>query len=617
MADIDLSNPVESMMYGERSVGETIAYTDETKKNEKSFITGVKEDIAAVKSLVNLVTEVGTSVVKGDTSINDVIAAGKAVTSVSGTVRKNTAYINDHRNSSGQVTLSPEEHFIEDGDPDGKIKQHLNMFDRERNEANDYFAKVEDHFTYDVNGTNFGDESNYEESATYSDGTRKFTGSTTLIDKSDPETKEIAEKGLDTYDQRTYNLNNRTGKDYPSPLSPLRPFTSTDPVYAHKSIFSSYNRTLLPVADAEFRKGFKHIMISRPECYIMWNGKGLSQQAENDSDFNSSYSRLPHICELLSPSYIVGGKLSGTLNDKIVCNWNYLLSNMISNFGGDYKTAINVKDGMTKSIEGHTILPGGTLDSTQGGTLSITFKETKKLEVYECLKLWMLYIHKIRKGIFAPSYNGYMYDNTYLSKSTVNENYPIYLPYDRALDYCCSIFQNITNESMDQILYWDKWYGCYPIEATLNGINGDTALISGPLTVTATFRYQYKSPPCRNINLIEFNYNAGLTDHIGHAIKEASDVQRVANHITSDNLNGVPNYIGPLDLWTGTPYIVMGRGYPNRISKTIKNVNDVWIPHLRFAHCGDDTINGYANVSLTKSLNSAVTSKGDYLVTSS
>lgn len=607
MADIDLSNPVESVMYGEHSIGETVAYTDETKKNDKSFITGVKENIETAKSFVNLVTDVGTAVIKGDVSIKDVAIAGKAVTSLSGTVRKNQEHIAEVKDSSGQVTLSPEEHFIEDGDPDGKVKQRLNMFKRERNEADDYFAKVEDHFVYDVNGTSFGDESDYSEASTYSDGSRKFTGSTTLIDKRDPVTKEIAERGLDTYDQRTYNLSNSTGNDYPSPLSPLRPFTSTDPVYAHKSIFSSYNRTLLPVADVEFRKGFKHIMISRPECYIVTNDGDLSQQAAYDSDFNSSYTRLPHICELLSPSYIAGGKIAGTDSNGVVCNWNYLLSNMILSFGGDYKTAINVKDGMTKSIEGHTVLPGGTLDSTQGGTLSITFKETKKLEVYECLKLWMLYIHKIRKGIFAPSYNGYQYENGYLSKTNVKADYPIYHPYDRALDYCCSIFQNITNESMDQILYWDKWYGCYPVEATLNGINGDTGLISGQLTVTATFRYQYKSPACRNINLIEFNYNAGLVDHIGSPVV-SSNMTRVANHMTSDDLNGVPNYIGPVDLWTGTPYIVMSKRNPNKVS--VSN-NVLWIPHLRFAHCGDDAINGYANISLTKSLSN---SDSDYLV---
>jgi hypothetical protein len=273
---------------------------------------------------------------------------------------------------------------------------------------------------------------------------------------------------------------------------------------------------------------------------------------------------------------------------------------MISSISGDYKTSIRTKEGMTKSIEGHTVLPGGTLESTHGGNLTITFRETKNLEVYECLKLWMLYIHKIRKGIFAPSYNGYQYENSYLGKSTVNANYPMYHPYDRALDYTCSIFENITNESMDKILYWDKWYGCYPIEATLNGIDSSTNAITAPLTVSATFRYQYKSPPCRNMNLIEFNYNAGLVNHIGEPVTQ--NVSCVANHIVSENLNGVKNYMGPLDLFTGTPYIVLGKEPKNLVSHSLKDdVGGLMVPHLRFAHCGDDTINGYANINLTRS----------------
>ena len=281
---------------------------------------------------------------------------------------------------------------------------------------------------------------------------------------------------------------------------------------------------------------------------------------------------------------------------------------MISTFSGDYKTSISTKEGMTKSIEGHTVLPGGTLQSTQGGTISITFRETKRLEVYECLKLWMLYIHKIRKGIFAPSYNGYMYENSYLPATTVKADYPMYHPYDRALDYTCSIFENITNETMSQVLYWDKWYGCYPIEATLNGIDSSTNAVTGPLTVTAVFRYQYKAPACRNINLIEFNYNAGLVDHIGHA-KTIPDTE--PNYLVTEEINGVHRYMGPTDLFTGTPYIVMGRGPQNLVTKGFDS-NRVWVPYLRFAHCTDDDINGYMNISLTKAVKNE-----DFLVTSS
>ena len=561
---------------------------------------------APAKMVVNTVTGAIEEMNDVVTGIKTGIAVGKVVLETSNTIRENQKNKDDSYGPQNikhldTKELEPSDHFIIN-DP---------AMVRERDFADDYFATPEDHFTYDVHATEFGEESDHKENALYSDGTPKFSGSSTLVNPTgDLEKALIAEEGYDYWDTFRYNYEElqRRDKRYPSPLSPLRPFTSTDPVYAHKSIFSSYNRTLIPIADAEFRKGFKHIMISRPECYIMWNGKGLSQQAEYDIDFNSAYTRMPHICELLSPSYIAGGRLEGTTGSGVLCNWNFLLSNMISTFSGDYKTSISTKEGMTKSIEGHTVLPGGTLQSTQGGTISITFRETKRLEVYECLKLWMLYIHKIRKGIFAPSYNGYMYENSYLPATTVKADYPMYHPYDRALDYTCSIFENITNETMSQVLYWDKWYGCYPIEATLNGIDSSTNAITGPLTVTAVFRYQYKAPACRNINLIEFNYNAGLVDHIGHA-KTIPDTE--PNYLVTEEINGVHRYMGPTDLFTGTPYIVMGRGPQNLVTKGFDS-NRVWVPYLRFAHCTDDDINGYMNISLTKAVKNE-----DFLVTSS
>jgi len=609
--------------------GSVINFGEDVVKNSTKFIANgvntvvdatervVDRGVDIVQDAVNVVTAPAKKVVDTATGlvkeIDDVvtgiktgIAVGKVMLETSNMIRENQKNADDSYGPQNikhldTKVLEPIDHSIIN-DP---------AMIRERVQVNDYFASPTDHLTYDVHATEFGEETDNEKYALYSDGTPKFSGSSTLVNPTgDMEKALIIEEGYDYWDTFRYNYEDlkRPDKRYPSPLSPLRPFTSTDPVYAHKSLFASYNRTLLPIADAEFRKGFKHIMISRPECYVMWNGSGLSQQAEYDQDFNSLYSRLPHICELLSPSYIAGGRLEGTTGSDVLCNWNFLLSNMISSFSGDYKTSISTKEGMSKSIEGHTVLPGGTLQSTMGGTLTITFRETKKLEVYEFLKAWMLYIHKLRKGIFAPSYNGYMYENSYLPASTVNEHYPLYHPYDSALDYTCSIFQNITNESMSQILYWDKYYGCYPIEATLNGIDSGSPSISGPLTVTAVFRYQYKPPACRNINLIEFNFNAGLVDNIGHA-KAKPDVE--PNYLVTREINGVHDYMGPVDLFTGTPYIVMGRGSQNRVSKSREN-NDIWVPYLRFAHCTDDDINGYMNISLTKSV-----STEDYLVTSS
>lgn len=495
-----------------------------------------------------------------------------------------------------------------------------------------YFASVSDHMYHDP-GVNFNEKDQLYEDVKvgsvdnelyeslkgsphsyYHTGKKKFVGSATMVNSEEnPVKQQILETSLSDYDKKLFNADfTGDGKKDP-PLSPLRPFMSLDPGkdgksidLAHKSIFTSYNRTLLPIADVEFRKGFRHVFFNRPECYIMCDrGTRLSEQAEHDPDFTSSYSRMPHICRLLSPVYLDGTYF--TSND-IQSNWNYLLCNRIINISDDFKTSISVKENVTKSIEQHTVVTGGTLESTQGGTLSITFRDTKNLEVYEFLRLWMLYIHKIRKGTFAPSYNGYMYKNEFLpfneKTQTINvNNASIFLhPYDRALDYAASLFQLLTNESMFKIIHWTKWYGLYPIEATLNGLNSDhSSMLTGEATVSAVFRYQKKEID-KNLNLVEFNYNAGLCDHLGRPLlKYMSNASSVTNELIIDNPDEtgketgyIKSYIGPNDLFTGTPYIVLGSSPANSIDGT-----DALVPYLKFSGIDDVQINDVINVSLT------------------
>ena len=512
---------------------------------------------------------------------------------------------------------------------------------KERNDTEEHFASVSDHMYHDP-GVNFnekdllyedvkvGSESNelYESlkgspKSYYHAGKKKFVGSATMVNsEQNPIKEEILKTSMSDYDKKWFNSDfSDAAKDKDPPLSPLRPFMSLDPGkdgraidLMHKSIFTSYNRTLLPIADVEFRKGFRHIFFNRPECYIMCErGNRLSEQAEHDPDFTSSYSRMPHICRLLSPVYL---DKSYFTSNYIQSNWNYLLCNRIINISDDFKTSISVKENVTKSIEQHTVVTGGTLESTQGGTISITFRDTKNLEVYEFLRLWMLYIHKIRKGTFAPSYNGYQYQNNFLPFSESNESIDItsenyYHPYDRALDYAASLFQLITNESMFKIIHWTKWYGIYPVEATLNGLNSDhSSMLTGEATVSTVFRYQKKEID-KNLNLVEFNYNAGLCDCLGRPLsKNLSNASYVSNELIIDKpdvediinkpAGYIKSYIGPNDLFTGTPYIVLGSSPANSIDGT-----DALVPYLKFSGVDDVKINDVINVSLTSRTNAS------------
>ena len=93
-------------------------------------------------------------------------------------------------------------------------------------------------------------------------------------------------------------------------------------------------------------------------------------------------------------------------------NFNYLLSNRVMGLA-PAGTTISHDESVQKSIEGFTVQPARLLTSAQGATIDLTFRDTKTLEVYNCLRLWMLYMYKTYKGILAPSYNGYHIQNSY------------------------------------------------------------------------------------------------------------------------------------------------------------------------------------------------------------
>jgi hypothetical protein len=244
------------------------------------------------------------------------------------------------------------------------------------------------------------------------------------------------------------------------------------------------------------------------------DGVVLSEQCTNDEDFQSSFMRMPHISMLLSPSYVTG---TVGYNGTIPHNWNFLLSNMVQGMGNT--------DEKLNLIESTSFqLPSGTLDSIKGSTISLTFNETRNLDVYEFIRMWILYIYKVARGYLLPSYNGYQYKNAFTTESTNSQKFRVtekttkFLhPYDRALDYPCSLFNFVTDETGCKIISWEKYFGLFPISVSLkmeNQKNGPITSTEG-LQVTAEFAYQYREQN-RNRTFIEFNYNAGICDRHGN-----------------------------------------------------------------------------------------------------
>lgn len=391
-----------------------------------------------------------------------------------------------------------------------------------------------------------------------------FSGSTTNVNPTnDPEKEKIIKFGLNEYEEERL----KEAGDFRPPLSVIHPFTRMLDIKNRNdhqiANLTSFNRYHLPIADLEHRKAFRHVFFTRPECYVCCSEGGkvkLSQQAEYDEDFNASYSRMPYISKLLSPIYVTGTfGASGISQD----NFNYLLSNRCMGLTPSGAT-LSTQETIGKSVQGYTIIPGMHYEGRQGSTISVTFRDTKYLEVYEYIRMWMLYIWKIKYGIFAPSFNGYKYSNGFPDmggndKIKVTE-VPHIHPLDRALDYTCSMFDYINDETDTFPKYWCKYYGMYPTDVQIEGLsNSNNDALKDEMSVSVTFKYSYKIENTVK-TLMEFNYNAGICDNVGQPTSEGSGVLKISNQFAySSNPDSkfMKSYVGPGAPFVGTPYVVL------------------------------------------------------------
>jgi hypothetical protein len=481
----------------------------------------------------------------------------------------------------------------------------------------DYFVKrKEDHFIRDISQGIQGEATKgaymnpdaevkkigYVDKSPDPNEVAVFSGATTHVNPfDDPVKKEIMQNGgLSRYLEETARAK-ELGTYSKPPISPIHPFhrmnSKENPHTADEAIFKTYNRTKLPIADIEWRKGFRHIFITRPECYLM-GGSGASadfcEQAVNDEDFGSAITRMPHIIKLLSPWYV-----SGSLTDDILdANWNFLLSNRVQGLSVA-ATSMTINDSVGKSIEGFTITPAMHVESRQGSTLDLTFRDTKNLEVYEYLRLLMLYMYKRKKGIFIPPYNGYQIQNDFIKDIPESGNpltgaqYTRYHPYDRALEYCSSLYDIVTNESGTKILYWCKYYGIYPTSVSPSLSNDNNGPIT-ELTTSATFKYHYRLENTNKV-LVEFNHDAGLVDDVGN-IKQGTIANSMPFLLREAHDDPVmPKYIGAAGMFTGSPYIVMAKTQTDPFSRS----TPIYTPNLRFTNLKDLDLNGNINIGIT------------------
>ena len=129
------------------------------------------------------------------------------------------------------------------------------------------------------------------------------------------------------------------------------------------------------------------------------------------------------------------------------------------------------------------------------------------------------------------------------------------------------------------------------------------------MTVTVTFRYQYKLENVTR-SLVEFNYNAGVCDNLGR-VKE--DVKISHPFLLQDKPTNyiLPYYLGAAGAFAGTPYVVLLANNKDLTGDT--DSGKTIIPSLRFSPLTNDTgLDARVNMGLTNvANNSAMLARSD------
>lgn len=271
--------------------------------------------------------------------------------------------------------------------------------------------------------------------------------------------------------------------------------------------FYMYNRFKTPDINLAPTKLFTHIFFTRPDLYLLDGPNSIATQAKNHTDSALMWRQYPELFKLLT--------------DRSRCNddnnFNMLLSNQVMSFHlNDEK--LNVREAGSNWVK-QPIMYGDSWSGRGPDTFDCQFLETSELSVINLIKLWITYIDNVSSGVWSPNYG---------NKCHV---------FDRALDYAASVYVFKVGEDGEEVKYWSKYYGVFPINTGVSSLSWDNGEDPGK-AINPTIEFQYSRKKDRSpITLLEFN--------------DVASIQGTQEWIPAYN----PNMNHTDHPYVGTPYI--------------------------------------------------------------
>lgn len=284
-----------------------------------------------------------------------------------------------------------------------------------------------------------------------------------------------------------------------------------------------YNRFKTPDINLAYNKTFTYVFFTRPDLNLLNYRGGANNQVKNHSETAMLWRRNPDLFKLLTDY-----KRCKDNN-----NFNMLLSNQVTSFDIQDEQLSTVEAG--KSWNSYEMIYGDEYSGKGPGEFTCNFVETSDYSIINLLRLWITYIHNVKRGAWRPSYN--LLGNS--DKISINPNASHV--YTKTLDYAASCYVIKCGPDGEDILYWTKYYGIFPTNTGASALSWDIATPVGDAPkLSIKFRYCFKrdlSP----ISLLEFNSNAN--------IKDSTEAK------SEDSFN--PNYGHSSRPYVGAPFIEM------------------------------------------------------------
>lgn len=283
-----------------------------------------------------------------------------------------------------------------------------------------------------------------------------------------------------------------------------------------------YNRFKVATTDDCLMRGFGHLFFTRPDCYLFdmkqtgINTKGLAPAIRLKPMFANAFTNMPDVIFELTQKFTYGLLKSRGQSSHFMMS----LSNKANNFSVNEDYVGTAATG--KTYTGFQIVYGkSNVESKANGSFSVEFTDDRSLHIYWVIRLWLEYISGCYRGTIVPSEDDII---------------------NKIIDYCSSLYYIITDETGENIIYWEKYYGIFPSNISNDSLSWQSGnTISNP-KFNVTFQYSFRTSMDPTL-IAEFNYNALAGGNVND------------RNVTQYTPTYDPKLGHAADSWVGTPFI--------------------------------------------------------------